>query len=451
MLKISKRDTLWVLCIALLLRAVLVISVFVKNPEGIWVFDSYGYWQIAYNLVTNGIYSQDYTLPLYPDSLRTPLYPMLLAGFQLMGAGGYGMLFLQVLLSSLTAVITANLSLKIFKCNRTALIAGLIVAIDIPSIIFTGLILTETVFTFLFIASIFSLVTHLETKDPRSLIWAGALHALAILCRPVAAITFVIILLVLLFSESSSRERIKKAAVWCITVFLILSPWLVRNKMVFDSFFLSTISSHLLHNYHAASIISEKRSIPFHDAQRGLREGTYNAYKGNVMEEADEYADFCRARAVKIISDNKFIFIKQHVFGVVSLSFKPVRGYIDNMLGYTRGYQSASPSEFPATAKSYRIAKELSSTLSFVLMVVQIIFMLTIYAGVLRGIAWWWKRNNRAVLIMLLLIILYFLNTTVPPFNEARFRVPVMPVIAIISSCGLGLFIRYLKQLYRPR
>lgn len=449
MLRISKRNTLWVLCIALLLRAVLVISVLIKNPDGIWVFDSYGYWQIAYNLVTNGIYSQDYTLPLYPDSLRTPLYPLLMAFFQMTGAGSHGMLFLQVILSSLTAVITANLTLRIFKCSRTAIIAGLIVALDIPSVIFTGLILTETIFTFLFIATIYSLVVHLERKDARSLIGAGTLHALAMLCRPVATITFIIILLVLFFSARQLKAGMKKAAVWCITVLLILSPWLARNKIVFDSFFLSTISSHLLHNYHAASIISEKNAIPFHDAQLALREDAYKTFKRNVMTEADEYAGYCRARAVKIIIDNKSVFIKQHLFGVISLSFKPVRGYIDNMLGYTKGYQSASPSEFPATSKTYRIVKELSSKLSFGLLIVQIFFIVIIYAGLLRGIVWWWKKNDRTILIMLLLIIAYFLNTTVPPFNEARFRVPVMPVIAIISSCGLNIFIGYLKRLSR--
>ena len=446
MLKMNIKGAVIVLLIALSLRLLLILSVLLKNHEGIYVYDSYGYWQIGYNVLENGIFSQDHQGTLNPDAFRTPLYPLLLSGLMYIGAGSFGMLLLQLLLSSLTAVIVYNCSRRLFAQKNISLIAGLIIALDIPSIIFTGLILTESIFTFLFAASLYHMIVYLQGKNKSSLIYSGIFHGLAMLCRPVALITFFIFLTIILFSDPSFRTRVKRIFIYGITVLLVLSPWLMRNKVVFNSFFLSRISAHVLHNYHAASILSEKMNITFHDAQVQLRLQSTSSFKGDAVKEPVRYAEHCRQKAIEVIAHNKGIFLKQHAYGVFSLMFKPVRGYIDNMLGYTRGYNRVSTSQFPINTKVYAMMKELSSKLSFTLVIVQAVMIIIIYLGAVKGAISWWKHANRLMLVMLLLLIAYFLNATVPPFNEGRLRIPAMPLLAIVSAYGLNRFAFFLKR-----
>jgi Gpi18-like mannosyltransferase len=45
--------------------------------------------------------------------------------------------------------------------------------------------ISETLFTFLIIASVFSLIMHWKTNHQTIIIWAGITWALATLCRPV--------------------------------------------------------------------------------------------------------------------------------------------------------------------------------------------------------------------------------------------------------------------------
>jgi 4-amino-4-deoxy-L-arabinose transferase-like glycosyltransferase len=440
MLSLKHKGVILVFCIALLLRLALIAAVYIKNPDGIWVYDSYSYWQIGHNMVTNGAYSQSFEGELQPDSFRTPLYPLLMAGFQLTGPGSLGMIALQLLLSSLTAVIVYNSAFKLFCSRRAALIAGLIIALDIPSIIFTGLILTETVFTFLFSASVYYMISYLENRSVKLLVSSGIFHSLAMLCRPVALFTFMAFIIIVIISQPGTRSRIKMAVIYCSTTLLLLLPWLVRNQLAFSSVFLSTIDAHVLHNYHASSILSEKYGLSFRDAQVRLRLHSAAFFKGDAVKDEVEYAKYCRKKALDIINNNKGIFLKQHFYNVFSFLFKPARGYVDNMLGYTKGYHTASAKDFPLTQQTYVVMKELSSRFTFLLVIIQVVLMIVVYTGLLAGILAWRKHSGRIQLLMLLLLLAYFVNVTVPPYTDARFRVPAMPLIALISACGLAYF-----------
>jgi 4-amino-4-deoxy-L-arabinose transferase-like glycosyltransferase len=441
MFKLNNRSVIAVLLIALVPRLALMLAVLIQNPDGIWVYDSYGYWQIGYNLVTHGSYSMSHEGTLLPDAFRTPLYPLLMGFFQLTGTGTYGMLFLQLILSSFTAVITYHTAQRILD-RRAALIAGLIIALDIPSIVFTGLILTEPVFTFLFAASLYQTVKYIQEKDTRYLSLAALLHALAMLCRPIAVFTFIIFLIGILASVPSLRRKLRNGLLYSFITLLAVSPWLVRNKIVFDSFFLSTAGAHVLHNYHTADILGRKYNVDFGEAQVKLRLHSFENFKGNALAQPVQYADYCRDKALSIIRDNKSTFIRQHAINVFSLACKPVRGYLDNMLGYTHGYQTISGTEFPVSGKTVRIFEELSSKVSYIAVIIQILFLIIIYTGVLLCL-WSWRKYNRVIILMLLLLFAYFLNATVPPFTDARLRVPVMPVIAMLSAAGLAKLSRH--------
>lgn len=408
-----------------------------KNPDGIWAFDSYSYWQNAYNLFHHGIFSQSYKGTLQPDYFRTPIYPLFLLPF-INSSGGAGIVFFQIILSSLSSLLIALAAFELFKNSRLALIAGLILALDIPSIVFSQLVLTETLFVFLLCVYLYLFILYFTRKRISFLLIGAFVHGLLLLCRPVALFTLAFPLLILLFHYPSVKAKAKYAIIYILVFLFSLLPWLIRNKMQFDHYFISTIGSSVLLNYHAASIVSEKENIPFNLAQTQLRLQAVNEFTGDAVKEPVAFAKVNRQNAFAIIAENKTIFVKQHLGGVFSILFKPVRGYIDNLLGYTKGYHSASASSFPINKYTVRIVKQLSSPISLSLVIYQLVFLGIIYLGFLRGIFIWRQQYNLILLGFFLLLIFYFANITLPPFNEARFRLPLMPFIAIISALGLN-------------
>ena len=85
-----RKDLLLLFILTVIPRVILFVAITLKNyPTGFWVYDSYGYAQIAYNLIENGVFSQSYDAPLEADYFRTPLYPLFLLLFQLPGSMAY--------------------------------------------------------------------------------------------------------------------------------------------------------------------------------------------------------------------------------------------------------------------------------------------------------------------------------------------------------------------------
>ena len=196
--------------------------------------DAYG--TIARNLVNGEGFC---TEPGRPTAFRPPLYPVLLAacrsvdGVTLIAA-------LHVLLGTATAGMTWYLAQRLGFAPIGRLVAATLVAVDPLLLLYSTHLMTETLFTFL-VTGLLLFLLHIDSR--RQAATAGVFFGLAALCRPTiwafAILAVVIAGFRFLRGRSTGRPAFpvktrRIAATFALTAGLVISPWVVRNLVVFN-------------------------------------------------------------------------------------------------------------------------------------------------------------------------------------------------------------------------
>jgi 4-amino-4-deoxy-L-arabinose transferase-like glycosyltransferase len=194
--------------------------------------DSWYYRDIALRLLTDLDYGRDLDRP--------PLYPhFLFANYFLFGSKSllYSTVrFFQAILDSLTCVTIALTGKSLYNKN-VGLFAGLGSALYPFFVIFTGEIMTETLFLFLFSSFTLFLLYLLDTSQKRYAVLSGMSLGLAILCRPtVVIIPPILIVWFLLWSPGTLFTRVKQVILTIACMVLVIAPWTLRNYLVLDKF-----------------------------------------------------------------------------------------------------------------------------------------------------------------------------------------------------------------------
>jgi 4-amino-4-deoxy-L-arabinose transferase-like glycosyltransferase len=428
-----------ILLLALLIRLTLLITVLVKNPDGIYVYDSYGYWNLGYNMFHNGAFSQNDDVPLDPDYYRTPVYPVFIAFAELTGPEGVSVIILQIILSVLTCYFVYRLAEEVTKNRFISNTAALIVALDLPSVAISAIVLTETLFTFLMVLTFYFFTRFLNNGRRKDLICAALFSGLLILCRPVAFCIPVLFSAFILYrSFRTIKVFLRNILLYGGIVFFTLSPWLLRNRITFGHFFISVIREHNLLNYQAAAVYAERYGRPLPESQSILRWKTFREFKGDAYKQPYEYAGFIEKEAVSVIFDSPLIFLKQQVVQVGYFFLKPTCAYFEIQFGHWgKGYNT-----IPKDYKVFESFFKRTGKVTIVLVLFQVIMLLLVYAACIAGIIFMRRQTWMLPLSLFLLTIVCFAVMNLPPVTEARFRVPVVPLIAIISACGIF----YLKE-----
>jgi 4-amino-4-deoxy-L-arabinose transferase-like glycosyltransferase len=213
-----------ILIIAGLLRLFYVNTVVVDAPIRA---DARKYTILGYNLASKGVYSLSLSEPLRPTRYITPGYPLFLA-LLFKVAGGLEAFYLlvlnsQAIVSTLTVLLVYYLGLKLASC-RTAIFASILAAISPHSIVSTGYVLTESLFTFLLTLSVVLGVEALDRESMLLMAVCGLTLAAAALVRPALLLFPTAIFLV------AWRKQGLKAAGFTILAMLIAfsviwSPW----------------------------------------------------------------------------------------------------------------------------------------------------------------------------------------------------------------------------------
>ena len=215
-------------------------------------YDAAWYNHIAYNIVYLHCFCQ---YPNHPSISRPPLWPFMLSIFylftprpspQLLDSGVqvfYGRL-LCCFIGSFTCVLVYLLARDLFG-KRIALISGIIAALYTGLFIYDGWLYSESLYTFLLTAFIYSVYRLQQTAQRQWIVLSGLFVGLATLTRPNGLILLGMLSLwtmaVLLTKELPWQTVVKSiVAITCIAAALI-APWTYRNYLVSHSFVLVSI------------------------------------------------------------------------------------------------------------------------------------------------------------------------------------------------------------------
>ena len=250
------RSLLLVLILGLLLR-VLFIS-FHDRPL---FSDEKEYDQLAYNLATKAIYSYDSA----PTAYRAVGYPVVVGCIYYIF--GHHIILVRLLQALLDALISFFIYLLLAgRSPRIRLYGAALWALFVPAVFYSSLLLSETIFTFLFVVSAWML-TRNNSASYWKLAALGAVLGVLTLIKP----TVIVFVLLLSFLLPQLRLPFKRIYPVVLAFLLVLAPWLIRNYFVFGEIALSSNGGvNLMIGNNASSTGAYKYTVDaiiFHDSK----------------------------------------------------------------------------------------------------------------------------------------------------------------------------------------
>ncbi len=444
-----------ILLLAFILRLTWSLVILFANAESIWMFDSYGYWYLGKNLLEHGVFSQAITPPYTLDYFRTPGYPIFLALFQILQTSNYTIIFVQIVLSVLTCYYTYQLAHIVTSNDKIASVSALLVALDVPSILYSNTIMAETFFSFTLILACYFFARFAKENKIKLIIFSAFLLGVSALIRPVALyLAPVFVIMILFLSDRGVVNKFTRLVYFIVSVSVIIAPWLIRNKQEFGKFFFTRMNGDVLLNFTASNILSIKKNVIFFDYGSAFREKVIDDFRsinGNTVGvellKPIEFSEFAFNKSTEVISSNKSLFLKEHLKNIFYFFAKPLRSPIDMQLGNSNGFNMGR--QFSVFGASSFFVRILIVMQIIFLILVYLFFFLAVYCFTKSLVAFIMKSEaavsseifsssySLGMFLFLGMLIIYFSNFTVPPVTDARLRVPVWPFISILSSAGL--------------
>ena len=345
--------------------------------------------------------------------VRTPVYPALMAlVFAVRDSIGL-LVLLQLVVGAATACLTAHFAYRIAGA-RAGLLAGLVVALDPVSIIHANEVMTETLFTLVFLAAAFALWRSV-TGAWRWALASGALFALATLTRPVALFVFPVVLIVA--AVTAKRRRMLTAAALAVVFALPVGLWIVRNDQAASYPGISLIEDVNLLYYRAAGAISLDTGKPIGRVRRHLQNEARRRMgpSPTVGEEGATY----RRMAIREIKAHPVGFINETARGASRILFGP---------GGTTWEQLRTGSDDAGGSPGRLVELVLLGEL------------VALLVGAAAGV-WALVKKGRSRLVGVIVIVpLSLVAISAGQEAYSRFRMPVAPFPAILLGVGVAYF-----------
>ncbi len=206
--------------------------------------DAIHYVVLGNNILIHHEYSRNFEAPYVSDIFRTPGYPLFAGLCILLG----GPLLLYTAQASLHIMICRFIYLmaKNSSSSHVPLIASSIIAVHPTLLILNIQAMSETLFIFTLCLAVLLLQRLLEKSNllpSWRYLAPGLIIGTAILVRPAGLplpLLTATVLLIVLSRRFGIIYSTKAASFFLIGVSTILLPWMLRNKIVFDRFVLTT-------------------------------------------------------------------------------------------------------------------------------------------------------------------------------------------------------------------
>jgi 4-amino-4-deoxy-L-arabinose transferase-like glycosyltransferase len=417
------------LLIDLLLRIPVILLVAADPARAVPMGDSPGYYRLAVNLSEAGMFSQGTTEPYVPDADRTPGYPLFLAAvFLLSGQSVVAAAAAQSLLHALSGLLIARLGERLFGSVRIGIAGALLwAAAPIPAI-FCGILLTETLFTPVFLLTLLLLAKPSLGRAAA----AGAALGAGILIRPIALLLWPALGLTFLIGISW-RRALAHFAVFSTLAAAVLAPWLIRNTVVFGRPTLASVQGvNILYNT-ISGYIAWRDGLTLMEAR---------------METEQLYAEYLRENGIRP-SNRVEISDAESSLAMQILQTDPLRILFLNGVDSLNGFRPGASYMFiflsPDTLEADDLMEgELSPAVSHMDRpeILLTMLLLTTFYGLLfvlaaAGIAILFrKRNGKALALFLLpsLVLIYLPGIS----SNARFRIPIEPLMCLLAVAALA-------------
>ena len=253
----------------------------------IWA-DSILYERIALNILDGNGYSVAIAPPFSPNSTMVPGYSSFIAGiYAVFGRAPYAVVIIQVILSLGLIAGIMWWGARRFSA-RTGLLAGIFLLFNLCFAFYSVQIMSDILFLCLLLPALWFVLDFFQGRIPvRSGLGAGIFFGLAALTRPIA-LYFPLLIPFLFIINRPTRGRLAGYGVLLLAHMVVITPWFVRNRVVFGRLFFSTVQSFNLSHQHAAPIKATLEGKDVNEAERDLEQEAFARY-GEPKNEAENF------------------------------------------------------------------------------------------------------------------------------------------------------------------
>ncbi len=321
----------------------------------------------------------------------------------------------QVVLSTLSVYLVFLITRLVFRNVTTALVAAGITAVYPNLIAFSHYLWSETLFIFLLLCFVHTLLLSLTRHRCRFLIASGIFFSMACLTRPVLLPCLVIVVFYF-WSRLRATPRVLAAAivVFAITAVAVLTPWAVRNHRVQGGWMVIAPTGHHLWKGNTGILRAEP--------EEAFTQEKYEA-SGETPVERDRYAF---AKALKLIRAGQPFWILKK--GALYLrTWRIDRSFV------FRHFKLGLYGDIPQSVENVLIA------------FIKYVYLAMIIGAVL-GLVWTPYRAEKWLLVGLLLLIsaIYLVSVS----RNVRLRLPLEALLVMFSAEGYMLFGGFFRGLH---
>lgn len=303
------------------------------TPFAFTNIDSPTYDRLGLNLARHGVYSESADpTALAPAAERGPGYPALIAlVYRLLGHRPQAVLLLQIILSSLTAGLVCLIGYRLAG-PLAGLAGGLLLALDLPSVIYANLFLTETLAALINLLAIWALASSWRSSGRRTtllLFATGALAGLAAYVRT-AALLWPLVLAAcaaLYYWRTNKRLSLTSPACLLAAYLLVLSPWVLRNAVLFGTPQFSSGAGNCLLLFNASAVVAARDGITQDQAIDRMGDEVRARLTGTPQSQFTD-SRLMTGMALAIFRDNPALTARLFVRSFLGTIFGPGKGYL---------------------------------------------------------------------------------------------------------------------------
>ncbi|MFA6339056.1 MAG: glycosyltransferase family 39 protein [Candidatus Paceibacterota bacterium] len=415
-----------------------------KTVLPVYGSDSIGYGILGNAILHKGVFSTSNESPYKPDTFRTPGYPLLLVAFIFLFGSYTFFPIVQILFVIGTAWLIFKIGLKLFSF-WVGLIAALFFIIDPAVILHTLLILSDITFTFFLILSVY-LMFFYEKKNPWIFFLSGLSLAVATYIRPIAMFVPFVILPFYLYLNWSHQWKtlLRNAGLFVAALILILSPWVVRNKIVSNTWGLSSVQSFNFFFYTMPEFLSFKEKVSPDDIRKKFFEEM--AVKGVKPEDFSDLSVTSKMNEISYpyLKSNLPSYAVWHAVKMTPFFFSSgIKNFFyvyDDMIHY-KAYETSN-----SNLTNFLMRGQFKNFFNVIkgqaLITIEQLFWVFVFILMFVPL---WIKEKRFYTLLLLALIFYLALPTVP-VAYSRFRIPAAPFMFILAVEGFLILLYALKR-----
>lgn len=258
------------------------------------------YLQGAENLINHHIFSLNAGPPYMPDAYRTPLYTFFVAFFLWLRSPFFLIILMQNVMAGFISVLIYRIGLLLNFSYGVSVFAAILTALEPASIYWNNLLMSDYLFAFLFILACYEFFLG-------RYYWFGALMGLAALTRPTGLYFLPLFLLM--------SPPWRKFALAVIIFLMVLFPWALRNKIVFDTWDITSASWYNLYGVLLSRFASEQNLI----LPKPQLPADYPNPQAFIYDPAN--TPFYKQHFLEIVKARPWAYVKFHIIMAVKSRF----------------------------------------------------------------------------------------------------------------------------------